>query len=104
DATMNVGGGSPLPECSADSPDSNLLQVLTNVRGFGRNVTGGAQGCVVIVSSAADSGPGTLREALEADVPAWIRFSVNEILLESDINLASNKTIDGSGADVTIRN
>lgn len=98
------GGAQGVPECSAEVVPEDRLQILSTAVGFGRNTKGGAEGCVVTVSSPDDRGPGTLREALESDVTAWIRFSVNLITLESDINVASNKTLDGGGGDVIIKN
>jgi pectate lyase len=71
--------------------------------GFGRNVTGGFDGSVYHVTTLADSGPGSLREAAESHDPLWIVFDVNgTIRLNSQINVKSNKTIDGRGAKITI--
>jgi pectate lyase len=79
----------------------NLLQELV---GFGRHTSGGKGGGLYTVTSLADSGPGTLREALTgAATPLWIRFGVSgTIPLSSEIVVQSNKTIDGRGADITL--
>lgn len=72
--------------------------------GFGRNATGGAGGTVVTVTNLNNSGPGSLREALEATGASIIGFSVSgTINLNSDINVKSNKTIDGNGTYIRIR-
>jgi pectate lyase len=79
----------------------SLLQELV---GFGRFTTGGQGGNMYTVTSLADSGPGTLRDALTGSAtPLWIRFGVSgTIHLNSNIITQSNKTIDGRGADITI--
>jgi pectate lyase len=85
---------------SGDAPHEAILSELV---GFGEGTTGGAGGPIVEVTTLADSGPGSLRAAAEAPGAAWIRFRVSgEIALSSDIQVASDKTIDGRGADVTV--
>jgi len=80
-------------------------QLLDELVGFGQATTGGKGGAVYTVNSLADSGPGTLRDALTRTEPLWIRFGVSgTIALASPIQSASDKTIDGRGADVTISN
>ena len=55
------------------------------------------------VTSDADSGPGSLREAVTGDEPAWIVFDKDmEIRLDSPLRVGSNKTIDGRARDVVI--
>ena len=51
--------------------------LLDELVGFGEGTTGGAGGPVVAVTSLADSGPGTLREAAQIQGAAWIRFMVS---------------------------
>lgn len=81
-------------------PHENLLSERV---GFGRHTTGGAGGPVVSVTSLANDGPGTLREAAEAAGPAWIRFEVSGVInLDAPILVQSDKTIDGRGADITV--
>ena len=78
--------------------------LLGELIGFGVGTTGGAGGPVVTVTTLADSGPGSLREAATASGAAWIRFAVSGVIqLDSDVEVSSDKTIDGRGADVTIR-
>lgn len=101
-ATAGAGGVGSL-SCSSASVSDQRLSILEHAAGFGRRAGGGELGCVVTINDPGDSGPGTLRDALESEEELWIRFSVNEIFLSSDIDVRSNKTIDGSGSDVTIR-
>ena len=96
----DAGGGEEDMGNPGDAPHEAILSELV---GFGEGTTGGAGGPIVEVTTLADSGPGSLREAAEAPGAAWIRFRVSgEIALSSSIQVASDKTIDGRGADVTI--
>ncbi|GGF48333.1 hypothetical protein GCM10011519_22910 [Marmoricola endophyticus] len=71
--------------------------------GYGAGVTGGAGGRVVRVTSDADDGPGTLREAVQGDDPKWVVFSGDaSIRLDSGLAVGSNTTIDGRGRSVTL--
>lgn len=89
------------PDFGDGPPHEALLGELV---GFGAGTTGGAGGPVVTVTTLADSGPGSLREAATAPGAAWIRFAVSgEIALASNVPVTSDKTIDGRGADITIR-
>jgi pectate lyase len=83
---------------------NSYLDILSERQGWGKNATGGADGAVFHVTSLADSGPGTLREALGKDEPLWIVFDVSgEIVLSSPLVPKSNKTIDGRGQAINIR-
>lgn len=85
---------------SGRPPHEELLDELV---GYGQGTTGGAGGPVIDVTTLADSGPGSLRAAAQAPGAAWIRFTVSGVIeLDSNIQLASDKTIDGRGADITI--
>ena len=68
--------------------------------GFGANVIGGEGGVEVWVTSLADSGPGTLREACLLAEDRHIQFAVNGVVeLLSPIRFVQpNVTIDGSTA------
>lgn len=57
--------------------------------GYGRLATGGRGGALYIVTSSADSGPGTFREAVTASGPRIIIFEVNEIRLASNLTLSN---------------
>ncbi|MEC7525582.1 MAG: hypothetical protein VYE22_37215 [Myxococcota bacterium] len=91
------------PPVDAADPRPPHERILDERVGFGRFTTGGAGGPIVEVTTLADDGPGSLRAAAEATGPAWIRFRVSgEIALRSPIDVESDKTIDGRGADVTV--
>ena len=79
--------------------------ILDEVVGFGENATGGAGGELCLVSNLMDSGKGSLRSCMESSGKKWIVFNVSgEINLNSPILGKSDKTLDGRGADITIRN
>ena len=89
------------PDAQDARPHERILEDLV---GFGQGVTtGGATDLVVRVTTLADAGPGSLREAVSRPGPAWIRFDVSGVIeLESVLEVTSDKTIDGRGADVTL--
>lgn len=90
---------SPTPGAQNGDPRTTLDAPV----GFGRNTTGGKSGPVTVISTDADNGPGSLREALAGDGPAWVTFSRDlTIRLLRGINVGSNKTIDGRGHHVTL--
>ncbi len=106
---------SPSPEVTppgsgqGTQPSSALSEeaLLSKREGFGANVTGGQGGQVLTVTSLSDNvehpEDGTLRWALEKSEPATIRFNVNGVInLSDDIEVQSNKTLDGRGSDITI--
>jgi pectate lyase len=77
--------------------------------GFGAISQGGRGGRVITVSNLADSGPGSLREALAAEDPRIIRVAVGGVIeLRSPIRVSSGRvTIDGAtapGNGVTLQN
>ncbi|MEZ4437439.1 MAG: polysaccharide lyase family 1 protein [bacterium] len=73
--------------------------------GYGRGAIGGFGGDVCTVSNLADIGAGSLRACAEGPGPRWIRFAVSgDINLQSMIQVGSDKTIDGRGAAIRIRN
>jgi len=66
------------------------LPAFPGAEGFGTTTPGGRGGRVYTVTSLADRGPGTLREACEAKGPRIVVFAVGGyITLESDIELTS---------------
>lgn len=107
DDDIAVPAPEPIPEpipvpVPSDSPWEDLVN---NVVGFAEGVTGGKGGELCIVSNLNDSGVGSLRDCAQSTAPLWIRFSVSGVInLSSKIFIKSNKTIDGRGADITIRN
>ena len=72
--------------------------------GYGENTTGGQGGDEYVVTTLDDSGTGSLREALESTSPLIISFAVSgTILLDTDIELKSNKTVDAGNVYIRIR-
>jgi len=102
DAAVTDAGADAFAADLSSGPAHEAL--LGELVGFGTGTTGGAGGPIVTVTTLADSGVGSLREAASADGPAWIRFDVSGVIeLSSAIAVGSDKTIDGRGADITIR-
>ena len=72
--------------CLVKTPSSDEDIVIEEVRafpgaeGFGADATGGRGGKVYIVTSLNDSGPGSLREAVEARGPRIVVFDVSGII------------------------
>ena len=85
------------------TPSATELPLLAGRVGFGAQVTGGAGAHVVHVTTDADSGPGSLREAVSVAAPAWVEFDKDmTIKLSKPLAVCSNKTIDGRGHQVEI--
>ncbi|RMD65705.1 hypothetical protein D6817_05580, partial [Candidatus Pacearchaeota archaeon] len=93
DSQYNAGSLSCTGTCQIDTSDCRSYE------GFGAVTTGGAGGEVYHVTSLADSGPGTLRDAV-SQPNRYIVFDVaGDIVLNSDITIqSSNLTIDGMSA------
>ena len=69
--------------------------------GFARPATEGFP--TVVVSSPADSGPGTLRAAASGDQPKHVVFAEDmAIRLSAAIEVGSNTVVDGRGRDVVL--
>lgn len=70
-----------------------------DAEGFGKYTIGGRGGRTFIVSNLNDSGPGSLRDAVESKEPLIIVFSVSGIIhLTSPLSIRANKTIAGQSA------
>lgn len=102
----------PAPSAPADLPPADLppgelaarRALLAQNMGFGGAATGGLAGPTIVVTNLADSGPGSLREALETPGPAWVVFGVDgPIQLRRPIQIQSDKTVDGRGRSVEIQ-
>eukprot|EP00246_Nothoceros_aenigmaticus_P015136 TRINITY_DN614_c0_g1_i1.p1 TRINITY_DN614_c0_g1~~TRINITY_DN614_c0_g1_i1.p1 ORF type:complete len:291 (-),score=3.04 TRINITY_DN614_c0_g1_i1:871-1713(-) len=87
-----------------DDPDAaSLRHLAATAEGFGATAKGGLDGPVFCVTSLADDGNGTLREACRRREPLWIVFQVSgTIVLSSYLRVSSFKTIDGRGQRVKI--
>ena len=82
-----------------------ISSLLQQREGYGAKATGGLGGRFVEVTSDRNAGPGTLRAALlqARQGPTWIRFASDmTIVLESQLRVPSNTTIDGRGRQVTL--
>jgi hypothetical protein len=100
--------------CLVKTPSSDEDIVIEEVRafpgaeGFGADATGGRGGKVYIVTSLNDSGPGSLREAVEARGPRIVVFDVSGIIeLRSPLRIRNGDlTIAGqtSPEGVTLTN
>ena len=77
--------------------EMGALKAFPSAEGFGQHATGGRGGSVIEVTSLNDSGPGSLREALQMKVPRTIVFKVG-----GTINLKSYLSIPSSSGNVTI--
>lgn len=89
--------------CAADLTKADRDSLLAQRAGFGHEVSGGYDGPVVHVTTDADSGEGSLRDAVKGDEPRWVVFDGDcTIHLSKGIEVGSNKTIDGRGRKVTL--
>ncbi|XP_014511058.1 probable pectate lyase 4 [Vigna radiata var. radiata] len=83
--------------------DTTLRALAAQAEGFGRFAVGGLHGPLHRVTSLADDGPGSLREACRGKEPLWIVFEVSgTINLSSYLNVSSHKTIDGRGQRIKL--
>ncbi|KAK9750827.1 hypothetical protein RND81_02G224900 [Saponaria officinalis] len=100
----------PIDECWRCRPNwaNNRKRLAKCALGFGIGTTGGILGERYTVTDSSDNDmvnpkPGTLRYAVTRDEPLWIIFSTHmTIRLNQELIIASNKTIDGRGANVII--
>ena len=105
-AALYGGLASAAEHCSV--PDEQcpfIAELLQQREGYGAKATGGLGGKFVEVTSGQDAGPGTLRAALKQarKGPTWIRFASDmTIVLDSQLRVPSNTTIDGRGKRVTL--
>ncbi|WOG96222.1 hypothetical protein DCAR_0415555 [Daucus carota subsp. sativus] len=84
--------------------DSSLRAMAGKAEGFGRSAVGGLHGSLHSVTTLADDGPGSLREACSKTEPLWIVFDVSGVIhLSSDLSVSSFKTIDGRGSRIKLR-
>lgn len=98
----------PTPPTST-SLSTGSVPVFPGAEGFGTETWGGRGGQVIAVTTLADSGPGSLRAALEATGPRIVVFRVaGTILLQTGITISepyltlAGQTAPGDG--ITLRN
>lgn len=91
----------------ADSPDLIRVPAFPGAEGAGANTPGGRGGKVCVVTSLDDAGPGTLREAAEADGPRIVVFGVaGQIHLKTPLDIShpfitiAGQTAPGDGVCV----
>ncbi len=95
---LNCGQG-----YSALDPTQALLRKMGALPfGYGQHTLGGCldASCKCEVTNLQDSGPGSLRNCVESDVPKWIVFGEGGrgiIKLQTPLYVGSNTTIDGRG-------
>jgi hypothetical protein len=97
--TPAVGNPTPPPPAPTASPVP-VAPPAVGVAGYGANTAGGRGGRVVIVSNLNDSGPGSLREAINGSGARIVVFTVaGTIVLKSDLMITDPfLTIDGGTA------
>jgi pectate lyase len=96
------GAHENVPACGGHLP------AFPGAEGFGCATPGGRGGRVVIVSNLADSGPGSLREALESQGRRFVVFAVSgtidvsdQIVVDDPYMTVAGQTAPGGG--VTLR-
>jgi pectate lyase len=77
-----------------------IVPAFPGAEGFGANTTGGRGGKVIFVENLNDSGPGSLREALETRGPRYVLFKVSGVIeLEKPLEVRrGDVTIAGQSA------
>jgi hypothetical protein len=95
-------------QCYAAAPEASPL-AFPGAEGAGRYSAGGRGGRVLRVTTLADSGPGSLRAALEAEGPRTVIFDIGgTIALESPLRIREGRvTVAGQtapGGGITLRN
>src|SRR5471030_783707 len=92
-APLSAADGAPCQRPTVACP--RIARLLAGREGYGRAATGGLGGRFAVVTSNANSGPGSLRAVLgSASGPLWIEFASDMVIdLADDIPIPSNTTI-----------
>ena len=97
-----VAVATPAPQAPAPTPPPTVAVAppVVGVAGYGAGTQGGTGGTVIEVTTLNDSGPGSLRAAIDASGPRTVVFRVGgTINLGNDLRVANPFiTIDGSTA------
>ena len=97
---LNFNACSSTKSNNTNQKESQQLSIaFPGAEGFGKYTTGGRGGKVLIVNNTNDNGPGSFREAAEANFPRIIVFTVSgTIHLQKKVVIKSNATIAGQSA------
>jgi pectate lyase len=88
--------------CELPYNSSSLFDALV---GYGQGTTGGLGGSLCTVTNLNNAGSGSLRACAESSGKKWIQFALSgDLYLNSDIQMKSNKTIDGRNQKIRIFN
>ncbi|TKY65215.1 Pectate lyase [Spatholobus suberectus] len=101
----------PIDRCWRCKKDwaEDRFRLAKCVKGFGRKAVGGLGGKIYVVTDPSDDDmvnpkPGTLRFGAVQKEPLWIIFERSMVItLKQELLVASDKTIDGRGAHVVIK-
>ncbi|HUO10818.1 MAG TPA: hypothetical protein VM008_21125 [Phycisphaerae bacterium] len=86
------------PRSPTDSLPASSLPAFPGAQGFGALATGGRGGTIVHVTSLADAGPGSFRDAVSQPARIVIFDVAGIITLHSNVDFSDNLTIEGQTA------
>ncbi|HSY25259.1 MAG TPA: hypothetical protein VK841_24205, partial [Polyangiaceae bacterium] len=90
--------GAPARDATSPAPDAGPVVAFPGAVGFGKTATGGRGGTVVHVTTLADSGTGSFRDAVSADNRIVVFDVGGTITLSSAVSAKSNLTLAGQTA------
>lgn len=104
---INLAVGSTAMGCSpvATTAIANGRAAFIGAEGYGRNAVGGLKGQIIKVTTLADSGPGSLRECIDAKGPrvcvftvaGLIRFTTERPIIRNPYLTIAGETAPGGG-------